>query len=430
MRGKGLLVRWLSFNGVGAMGVAVQLTVLAVLVKLAGVHYLVATAIAVETAVLHNFVWHQRWTWRDRPAGSARRTALRLARFHLLNGAVSMVGNLGVMTILAGTLGIDPIAANVVAIATCSVVNFLASEVLVFRTSQVAVAVLSVATGVLGFPATSRASDFMAELSAAAVAAWQQYERQVDERYGRAASATDSFFAQDAFKKPGWREQAVGGQISMARIDAPSPNLAAPSIPDAKVHHWVGAVFVPNVALASVIRHLRDRAGRESESYDDVTASKLLSRDGDRVRVYMKLRRESVITVSYNTEHSVEYRTLGSARASSRSVATKIAELAEAGTPREREQPVGIGSRIPLAAECLLAIRAGRRRRPDRMRVGEPEPRRPEPAPAVRQRNGGTARAGVAAEDADEHARRAHAIAVPQGGVRLKPDTTPATRSG
>ncbi len=379
MRGKGLLVRWLSFNGVGAMGVAVQLTVLAVLVKLAGVHYLAATAIAVETAVLHNFVWHQRWTWRDRPAGSARRTALRLARFHLLNGAVSMVGNLGVMTILAGTLGIDPIAANVVAIATCSIVNFLASEVLVFRTSPVAVAVLSVATGVLGFPATSRASDFMAELSAAAVAAWQQYERQVDDRYGRAASATDSYFAQDAFKKPGWREQAIGGQVSMARIDAPSPNLAAPSIPDAKVHHWVGAVFVPNVALASVIRHLRDRAGHESESYDDVTASKLLSRDGDRVRVYMKLRRESVITVSYNTEHSVEYRTLGC-----RACVEPQRGHEDCGARRGRHAARaraarGIGSRIPLAAECLLAIRAGRRRRPDRMRVGEPEPRRPEP---------------------------------------------------
>jgi putative flippase GtrA len=321
------------------MGVGVQLTMLTMLVKIAGLHYLGATAIAVESAVLHNFAWHQRWTWRDRPSGSARRTLVRLGRFHLLNGAVSMVGNLGVMTILAGTLAMDPIAANIVAIATCSVVNFLASEVLVFRTTPVVVALLSV-TGVVGLPSTSRAADFMAELTSAAVAAWQQYERQVDDRYNRAAPAGEGYFTQDAFKKAGWRQQVIGGRVSMTRIESPSPNLASPSIPDAKVHHWVGAVFVPNVALDTVIRHLRDRAGRESESFDDVTASKLLSRDGDRIRIYMRLRRDNIVTVTYNTEHAVEYRTLGSARASSRSVATKIAELADAGTPRERERPV------------------------------------------------------------------------------------------
>jgi hypothetical protein len=67
----------------------------------------------------------------------------------------------------------------------------------------------------------------------------------------------------------------------------------------------------------------------------------LIARDGDRVRVYMKLRRDSVITVTYNTEHAVEYKQLGSARASSRSVATKIAELTGAGTPQEQEKPQG-----------------------------------------------------------------------------------------
>src|SRR5262245_54389959 len=172
-----LFRRWLSFSGVGAMGIGVQLTMLALLVKIAGMHYLAATAIAVEAAVLHNFVWHQHWTWRDRPSSSARATIFRLLRFHLLNGAVSMVGNLGVMTIIAGTLAMDPIAANIVAIATCSVVNFLASEVLVFRTSPVLAVILSAAAGVVAFPATSRASDsYSAELTAAAVAAWQQYE--------------------------------------------------------------------------------------------------------------------------------------------------------------------------------------------------------------------------------------------------------------
>ena len=68
--GVGGLRRWLAFNAVGTMGVAVQLVALAALTEMAGLDYRIATVLAVETAILHNFVWHERWTWRDRAPGS------------------------------------------------------------------------------------------------------------------------------------------------------------------------------------------------------------------------------------------------------------------------------------------------------------------------------------------------------------------------
>jgi putative flippase GtrA len=338
-----LFRRWLAFNGVGLLGVTVQLTTLAALVDLAGVHYLTATAIAVELAVLHNFAWHQRWTWRDRPTRNERAVLARLARFHLLNGLVSLVGNLALMALLTGALSVDPVPANAIAIVACSVINFIASEALVFRTASVIVVAL---VGTFSAPISVRAADMAAELTAATVAAWQQYERQVDERYDRAPATGEPFFAQDAFKDatpptPGWRQQVLNGQVSMSRVSSPSPGIGAPSVPDGRVHHWVGAIFIPNAQVDAVVTYLQNRAGRESEAFDDVTASKLLSRDGDRLRVYMKLRRDSIITVTYNTEHAVAYRRLGTARASSRSMATKIAELTDAGTRKEREKPVG-----------------------------------------------------------------------------------------
>ena len=55
-------------------------------------------------------------------------------RFHLLNGAVSLLGNLGIVAVLSGRFAIDPVAANAVAIAACSMINFVASEALVFKT--------------------------------------------------------------------------------------------------------------------------------------------------------------------------------------------------------------------------------------------------------------------------------------------------------
>ena len=94
----------------------VQLAVLGGLIRLLGVHYLVATVVAVEAAILHNFFWHQRHTWRiGRLPASTRR---RLVRFHLLNGTVSLAGNALVMLLLTGSLGVDPVRANIVAVAS------------------------------------------------------------------------------------------------------------------------------------------------------------------------------------------------------------------------------------------------------------------------------------------------------------------------
>ena len=242
------------------------------------------------------------------------------------------------MAVLAGAAALDPVVANLAAIAICSTFNFVASEALVFRAAGAA----GVAVALAVAPAAAQAEDIgLAELSPATIAAWQQYEKQVDDRYRRSSTGT-TFFVQDAFGlASGWRNQIASGQVSMVRVPSFAPGAAEPDVPDGRIHHWTGAVFIPRASVAHVVGYLQDRAGRESEAFDDVLSSKLLSRSGERVRVYMKLRRESVITVTYNTEHDVEYRRLSDTRASSRSVASKIAEIEYAGTPQEREKPAG-----------------------------------------------------------------------------------------
>jgi len=56
--------RWLKFNMVGGMGIGVQMLVLMALKTGLGLDYLVATLLAVEGAIVHNFLWHERFTWR------------------------------------------------------------------------------------------------------------------------------------------------------------------------------------------------------------------------------------------------------------------------------------------------------------------------------------------------------------------------------
>jgi putative flippase GtrA len=115
-----VMLRWGKFNLVGALGMLVQFAALAALVRVWPGHALACSALAVEMAVLHNFVWHVRYTWRDRPGGGLGQ---RLLRFHLANGLVSVAGN---VVVIAGlqALRVPLAVATLVAIGCCSVVNF------------------------------------------------------------------------------------------------------------------------------------------------------------------------------------------------------------------------------------------------------------------------------------------------------------------
>ncbi len=125
--------RWLRFNLVGALGIAVQFAVLLVLKSGSHLDYLLATALAVEAAVVHNFMWHERYTWADRVRPSWRRSPLRLLRFNLTIGGVSIAGNLALMKILVDAAQMNYLIANGIAIALCSLMNFLVSERWVFE---------------------------------------------------------------------------------------------------------------------------------------------------------------------------------------------------------------------------------------------------------------------------------------------------------
>lgn len=126
----------MKFNLVGAIGMAVQFAILALLTIAFSVHYLVATAVAVECTVLHNFAWHERFTWADRKLRSGRTVAARLLHFNLTTGAVSICGNLALMRVLVGAAHAPLLAANCLSVAACSLVNYLLNDRWVFRAGR------------------------------------------------------------------------------------------------------------------------------------------------------------------------------------------------------------------------------------------------------------------------------------------------------
>ena len=129
------LVRWLKFNAVGGLGIVMQLAMLTLLDSVLNLNYLVATALAVQAAVLHNFFWHERFTWADRRSVTWIQVGARFLRFNLSNGLISIAGNLLLMRLFAGHLHLPYPIASVLSIACCALLNFVAAERLVFPKS-------------------------------------------------------------------------------------------------------------------------------------------------------------------------------------------------------------------------------------------------------------------------------------------------------
>jgi putative flippase GtrA len=156
-----MFARWLRFNIVSGIGILVQFAFLFLMKSVLHLDYLTATAVSVEAAVVHNFLWHERYTWADRVQDSStprtseaeaqnllgrmfaalKRCATqrprsssfsRLLRFNLTTGGVSIVGNLALMRVMVGAGHMNYFVANGIAIVLCSLVNFLVSEQWVF----------------------------------------------------------------------------------------------------------------------------------------------------------------------------------------------------------------------------------------------------------------------------------------------------------
>jgi putative flippase GtrA len=121
--------RPLRFALVGLAGIAVQVAVLVALVAV-GLNLQVATVTAVGAAILHNFVWHLRWTWVDRASNAS--VVQLFARFSAANGLVSLAGNAVLTTVLVEHAGVRVAAASLIAIATCGILNYTLADLVVF----------------------------------------------------------------------------------------------------------------------------------------------------------------------------------------------------------------------------------------------------------------------------------------------------------
>jgi hypothetical protein len=175
-----------------------------------------------------------------------------------------------------------------------------------------------------------------ATLTPAALAGWGTYVAATERRMARELTAGDRFLAQDfGAQAAANRRSVMGGTVLVEPVEATDEQGRSIDVPSALVHHWRGAVFIPGVKLSDLLAKLQE--GAPTTRQEDVLQSKVLERQPDRMRVFLRVQRTKFVTVVYNTEHTVTFKRYGPTRASSASTATKITEVESPNTPEERE---------------------------------------------------------------------------------------------
>ena len=180
-----------------------------------------------------------------------------------------------------------------------------------------------------------------AELKDETVAAWNRYIEATERRLAQELAAGDRFlvldFAEDA---AGARRDVLAGEVRVVKMETRGADGQRIRVPKGAIHHWRGSVLIPDVTLDDVLHGLIV-AIEPSDLQEDVVESRVIERDGDRLHLFLRLRRQQLVTVDYNTEHRAVYTRHGPDEASSRTTAVRIAELENVGSPDEREKPVG-----------------------------------------------------------------------------------------
>jgi len=107
------------------------------------------------------------------------------------------------------------------------------------------------------------------------------------------------------------------------------------------IHDWVGTVFIPRATVAQIVALVKDYNHTADYYGPDVMQSRLISANGDDLHVFMRLKKQKVITVVLDTEYDVHYGRVDGEHQYSVSRSTRVSEIADPGTSKERPLPAG-----------------------------------------------------------------------------------------
>jgi hypothetical protein len=175
------------------------------------------------------------------------------------------------------------------------------------------------------------------ELRPQTVEAFRAYIQSAEAKIKQTLGSGDLFLWSDG--NPEIAHQISAGQIAAQFWSGQGPV----KVPNGLVHDWVAAGFIVGTTVKDVLAVIQNYDNYKNVYQPEVIASKQISHhDGD-FQIYLRLLKKKILTVVLDTEHDVHYGSLSRTRWICRSFTTRVAEVENEGTAKERVLPPDTG---------------------------------------------------------------------------------------
>jgi len=175
------------------------------------------------------------------------------------------------------------------------------------------------------------------QLKPQTVEAFDEYIREIEAEMEQMPHGTSPFLWSDISSKRA--ELVRGGQVVVQFWAGQGPI----NVPNGLIHDWIGAAFIPATNLKNTLALIQDYDNHKNIYKPEVIASRLISHRGNHFQIYLRLLKKKIMTVVLDTDHDVHYRCIDRTHWTCRSYTTRIAEVENAGSPKEKVLPPDTG---------------------------------------------------------------------------------------
>ena len=177
-----------------------------------------------------------------------------------------------------------------------------------------------------------------ATLKQESVQAWDRYFAAAQANFAKHTQENATFLWVD--ESPSHRQRVRAGEIVVAETNSGGSKKA----PNALIHDWTGAAFIPGAKVDDVVSVVRNY-GRYKEYYSPtVIRSKVVEQNSsiDHFSIVM-MNKSLVVKTAIETDCQADYHQVSDKRWYAISNATRIQEIDDFGRPGEHRLPVGEG---------------------------------------------------------------------------------------
>lgn len=181
------------------------------------------------------------------------------------------------------------------------------------------------------------------ELKKTTLDAFQRYVEFTEQRIQEEERTLKGFLWVDRQPEPRRTQlyqQLRNGQLVLERLQT-LENGQEIKIKDGLIHHWLGVMFIPGAKMEQATAITMDYDSHSVTYKPDVARSKLISRNGNDMRMMLRFWKKKIILAVIEVEQDVHFTPLDAQRAYLHAYSRRVQEVENPGQPDERLLPQG-----------------------------------------------------------------------------------------